>query len=362
VRLRSSFAGLCVCAIVSAFSTSAWALDGPEIYPGERALEDAANREGLVVVGNLAPGWANWAAVERAFAQRYPGVTLAYNDLGSVATVMALDRMRERPTIDVAYFFGLSAIDAHSRGLLSAYKPAGAERVAAGLRDADGAWTGVHHLPVVFVVNRKLAKILPRSWADLKKPEFKASVTYFDPVTTSIGLITVVAANAANGGTLDSLRPAIDYFTQLHKSGAIQKVETLGAYERFARGEIPVWITFEQDGVRLRQMPWASGAASDDIEIVYPSEGAASAVYAIGLVKGARNEAAGKLFVNFAFSETAQRLFADGFVRPALPGLPVGPETQRLPPNPRVEFVDLLRLSQRKPDIDRAWPRIVAGN
>ena len=69
-------------------------LDGGELYQGEQALYDAARDEGLVVSFDTGPTWANWAAQFKAFKARYPGVEIVYNDLGSAATVVALDKSR----------------------------------------------------------------------------------------------------------------------------------------------------------------------------------------------------------------------------------------------------------------------------
>src|SRR5690606_34109843 len=73
-------------------SGMAHAFDGPELYQGEQALYDAAKKEGMVVSFDTGPTWANWNAQFNAFKARYPGVELVYNDLGSAATVVALDK------------------------------------------------------------------------------------------------------------------------------------------------------------------------------------------------------------------------------------------------------------------------------
>ena len=55
------------------------------------------------------PTWANWAAQFAAFKKRYPAVEMTYNDLGSAATVVALEKARNRPQADTAYYFAASA-------------------------------------------------------------------------------------------------------------------------------------------------------------------------------------------------------------------------------------------------------------
>ncbi|MCK6444518.1 extracellular solute-binding protein [Elstera cyanobacteriorum] len=329
--------------------------DGPELYPGERALAEAAAKEGVVISANTALGWANWGAVVRAFGQRYPDVPLVYSDLGSTATVTQLDRLRERPPADTAYFYSLVALDAASRGLLAPHRPVNLDRLPGAAKDAEGLWVGVHTLPIAFVVNRKLVKTLPRTWADLRKPEFKGAITYPDPQTTTVGLTLAFAANIAAGGSLDSVRPGLEYFTALHKTGNVQRIDPGSAQTRFLRGEIPVWITFEADGLRVKHLD-----GMDEAEIILPADGTASAAYTLSLVKNARNAPGGKLWMNFALTETAQRLFAEGFVRPILPNLTLPPDLapRFAPLPPRSDIVDSLRATLRKADIDRAWPKL----
>ena len=142
-------------------------LDSPELYAGEKALYEAAKKEGMVVSFDTGPTWANWAAQFAAFKKRYPEVEIVYNDLGSAATVVALDKARNRPQADTAYYFAASAVDAVGKGLVAPFKPVNFDKLPAVFRDPDGRWFTIHSLTVAFVVNTKLVKNVPQSWADL---------------------------------------------------------------------------------------------------------------------------------------------------------------------------------------------------
>jgi putative spermidine/putrescine transport system substrate-binding protein len=346
---------LAACLLVGA---PARALDGPDLYAGESALYDAAVKEGLVVSSNTGANWANWGALAQAFAKRYPGVTLAYNDIGSGAAVIALDRVRAKPMVDTIYLFGIAGVDAASRGLLAGFKPVNFDKLPAPSRDADGRWFATHQMPVVFIVNKKLVKTVPRAWADLAKPEYKGAIVYADPRTSGAGQVTVFAANLAAGGSLETVRPGIEYLAELHRLGNVQRVDA-AAYVDFIKGKIPVWLGFEADGLRAK---YADGMG-DDVELVAPAEGTVAAPYTLSLVKGARNENAAKLWLNFALSDQGQRLFADGFVRPIVPELVLPPElASRLPKLAKVELLDPVRALLRKADIDSGWGQAVLGN
>jgi len=85
--------------VVAGAATAQTVLDSAELYPGEKALYEAARKEGMVVSFDTGPTWANWAAEFAAFKKRYPEVEIVYNDIGSAATVVALDKSRNRPRL-----------------------------------------------------------------------------------------------------------------------------------------------------------------------------------------------------------------------------------------------------------------------
>src|ERR1700690_3771751 len=104
--------GIAALMLMPALSQAQTVMDSAELYPGEKALYQAASKEGMVVSFDTGPTWANWAAEFSAFKKRYPAVEMAYNDLGSAATVIALDKARNRPQADTAYYFAASGVDA----------------------------------------------------------------------------------------------------------------------------------------------------------------------------------------------------------------------------------------------------------
>ena len=64
-----------IAALASVFAAGVAAqtvLDSPELYSGEKALYEAAKKEGMVVSFDTGPTWANWAAQFAAFKKRYP--------------------------------------------------------------------------------------------------------------------------------------------------------------------------------------------------------------------------------------------------------------------------------------------------
>ena len=332
--------------------------DTPELYGGERTLYDAAQKEGIVVSFDTGPTWANWAAEFAAFKKRYPNVEITYNDIGSGATVVALDKSRNRPQADTAYYFAASAYDAIRKDVVAPFKPVNFDKLPELFRDPDGRWFTVHSLTIAFIVNKKLVKTAPRSWADLLKPEFNSSVVYLDPRSTGVGQVMSFAANFGAGGDMNNLAPGFDYFAKLHKAGNVLRVEGTTPYAKFVKGEIPVWISYENDGLKAK---YADGMG-DDVEVVIPSEASVAAHYAVSLVKNDPNPNAGKLWLNFIMTDLGQGIFAQGYVRPAVPGVALSPDVAaKLPPAPQVRPLDVAAAAAHKADIDVGWAKAALG-
>jgi len=331
---------------------AAWALEGAELYPGEKALYAQAKQEGFCVSFDTGPEWANWKALFNAFRQRYADIELSYNDLGSAATVVALEKMRRRPQADTAYYFAASAVDAARKDLVAPFKPVHFERLPEVFREAEGRWFTIHTLNIAFLVNKQLVKQVPTGWADLLKPEYKNSITYLDPRSAGVGQVLTFAAAFGNGGNMDNVKPGTDYLGRLHAAGNVQRVEGTTPYAKFIKGEIPIWIGYENDGLKAKYVD-GMGAAC---EVVIPKEASVAAPYAISLVKNGPNPNAAKLWLNFILSEQGQQLFAQGFVRPAVPGIALPRDVAaKLPNAPQIHPLDVVKASAKKAEIDQLW-------
>jgi len=334
------------------------ATDSPELYAGERALYEAASKEGMVVSFDTGPTWANWAAQFAAFKKRYPAVEMTYNDLGSAATVVALDKARNRPQADTAYYFAASAVDASAKNVVAPFKPVNFDKLPAVFRHPEGEWFTIHSLTIALVVNTKLVKNVPQSWADLIKPEYKGSIVYLDPRSTGVGQVLAFAAAFGNGGDMDNVQPGIDYLGKLHKAGNVLRVLGTTPYAQFVKGEIPIWISYENDGLKAKH----TDGLGDQVAVVIPKEASAAAPYAISLVKNGPNPNAGKLWLNFIMTDMGQGIFAQGFVRPSVPGVTLPANVaDKLPAAEQVRPLDVIKAAAKKAEIDAGWTKAAAN-
>lgn len=331
-----------------------------ELYPGEKALYEAAKKEGKVFSYDTGPTWANWKGLFEAFQQRY-GIEIEWNDLGSGATVARLEKEKNNPQADTAYYFMPFGALAKEKGLTEGFKPVNFDKIPDVLKDPDGHWFSIHKGTVVFVINKKLVKDIPRSWMDLLDPKYKKCIVYLDPRTTGIGYAIVIATSYAHGGSIDNLKPGIEYLAKLQKAGNVRMIEKTTPYDKFIKGEIPIWITYDWNGYRAKYI----GGLGEDVEIVIPKEGTITAPYAISLVKGAPHPNAARLWLNFIMSEEGQKIFAKGFVRPILPDVELPPEVKEkfLPKEEYAKAIDVDWVKAQKVQKEAAemWASEVLG-
>ena len=171
---------------------------------------------------NCPPEWADWASQLRAIKDK-TGITVPPDNKNSGQTLAQLVAEKASPVADMAYYGVTFGIQAKKEGVTAAYKPAGWAEIPDGLKDPEGHWFTIHSGTLGFMVNVDAlkGKPVPRSWADLLKPEYKGLVGYLDPASAFVGYVGAVAVNNARGGSMDNFGPAIEWFKALKKNEPI---------------------------------------------------------------------------------------------------------------------------------------------
>ncbi|HHW14098.1 MAG TPA: extracellular solute-binding protein, partial [Firmicutes bacterium] len=239
-------------------------------------------------------------------------------------------------------------------------KPVHFDEIPPVLRSETGKWFCIHKGTVVIAVNKRLMKSVPTGWKDLLKPEYRKSIVYLDPRTAGIGYAIVLATAHAMGGSLDNLKPGIEYLAQLQKAGQIRMIEKTTEYDKFVKGEVPVWITYDFNAYRAKYV----GGLGDDVAIVIPKEGTITAPYAISMVKGAPHPNAAKLWLNFILSDEGQKIFAEGFVRPIRNvSFPESVKDKFLPASEyaRAKDINWVKAQEVQPAAAKLWGSMVLG-
>lgn len=293
-----------VCATQAALSAGLIAAAGFTVIAPQTAHADET-----AICYNCPPEWADWASQIKAIQQK-TGIRVPFDNKNSGQSIAQLMAEQKSPVADVVYLGVSSAFQAKDKGVIQPYKPAHWDDIPANLKDPQGYWFTIHSGTLGFFVNKDAleGKPVPRSWADLLKPEYKGMIGYLDPSSAFVGYAGAVAVNQALGGTLDNFEPGLDWFRKLKANAPIVPKQT--AYARVMSGEIPILLDYDFDAYRAKYKDHAN------VEFVIPKEGTISVPYVMSLVKGAPHEANGRKVLDFVLSDEGQKLWAEAYLRP----------------------------------------------
>jgi putative spermidine/putrescine transport system substrate-binding protein len=258
---------------------------------------------------NCPPEWADWGTQLKAIKEK-TGIAVPPDNKNSGQTLAQLVAEKASPVADMAYYGVTFGIQAKKEGVTAAYKPEFWAEIPDGLKDPEGHWFTIHSGTLGFMVNVSAlkGKPIPRSWADLLKPEYKGLVGYLDPASAFVGYVGAVAVNAVRGGTLDNFTPAIEYFKALKKNEPIVPKQT--SYARVLSGEIAILLDYDFNAYRAKYKDKAN------VEFVIPSEGTLVVPYVMSLVQKGPNANNGRKALDFVMSNEGQAIWANAFLRP----------------------------------------------
>ena len=223
-------------------------------------------------------------------------------------------------------------------GVVQPYKPAAWNDIPDGLKDPAGNWFTIHSGTLGFMVNVDAlkGKPIPKSWADLLKPEYKGLVGYLDPASAFVGYVGAVAVNQARGGTLADFGPGIEYFKQLMKNEPIVPKQT--SYARVLSGEIAILLDYDFNAYRAK---YKDGA---NVAFVIPTEGTLVVPYVMSLVAKAPHAADAKKALDFVLSDEGQAIWANAYLRPGACERDAEGRAGEVPAGQRVRAREVRRL------------------
>ncbi len=160
----------------------------------------------------------------------------------------------------------------------------------------------------------------PKCWKDLLKPIYKGEIQMANPNssgTAYTALATIVQVFGEDGG--------FDFMKKLHKNISQYTKSGSAPIKAAARGENTIGIVFLADAVNLTVKGFP-------IKAVAPCEGTGYEIGGMSVIKGARNLASAKKFVDWALTAPAQELGAKvkQFETPANKHSKVPPEAPKL--------------------------------
>jgi putative spermidine/putrescine transport system substrate-binding protein len=282
-------------------------------------LEAKTKAEGALNSYGMPPDWTNFGEIWDGFLPKY-GLTHSDTDMSSAEEIQKFDAEKNNPVADIGDIgiqFGPVAVAA---GAVAAYKPTRWDKIPDYAKDPDGYWMCWYTGTVSFAVNTALVKNVPKTWADLLKPEYKGQVAISDPRNSGQGAMTVLAATFANGGDEKNLDPGFAYFDKLNKAGNFTPVAPSKA--NVEKGEAPIAILWDYNALPMRD-DLAAVSPAVPIEVVIPSDGTTQAPYCHIINKYAAHPNAAKLFREYILTDEVQILQAKKYARPLVQGVQI---------------------------------------
>ncbi|MEJ8854460.1 ABC transporter substrate-binding protein [Variovorax robiniae] len=268
-------------------------------------VSSMASAQQVNVICSVQADWCNMIATVYA---RTTGVKINLALKGSGEALAQLMAEKENPKTDV-WFGGTGDphLQAAELGLTLEYKSPTLMQLypwAQEQAQQSGYKTvGIYSGPLGFGYNTELIKKkkldIPRSWADLLKPEYKGDIQVANPASSGTAY-TMIATLVQLMGE----EKAFDYLKALHKNVGQYTRTGVGPIKAVARGETAVSISFIHDAPQERM-------AGFPVETVTPSEGTGAEIGSMSIVKGARNLAEAKKFYEWALTPQAQTFGAN---------------------------------------------------
>ena len=179
------------------------------------------------------------------------------------------------------------------------------------MKDPGGRWLGDYWGVVSFGVNSNVVKNVPKSWADLLKPEYANQVALNgSPLSSGSAVAGVFSAALANGGSLSNVGPGINFFARLKDAGNFVPVQATP--QTIASGQTPIVIDWDYLNLAyIKEFPAAK------IKVSIPSKGVYGAFYAQAISRYAPHPWAARLWQEFVYSDAGQLLWLKGYSHPA---------------------------------------------
>lgn len=311
MKMKRVLAASASMTVIIAMTGGAWAQNDLD------ALYEAAKAEGMLTTIALPHDWCGWGDIIAGFKAKYPGIEVneLNPDAGSADEIEAIKANQgntgpQAPdVIDVGLAFGPSAT---AEGLLLPYKVSTFDGIE--VKDPDGHWYGGYYGVMSFEVNTDLVDNVPQDWADLLKDEYANAVALAgDPRASAQAILGVYAAGLSVTGGDAAAAPAagLDFFKQLNDKGNF--VPVIGKASSIAQGTTPIIIRWDYNALADRD----TLAGNPPIEVVVPQTGVLAGVYAQAISAYAPHPNAGKLWLEYIYSDEGQIGFLNGYCHPA---------------------------------------------
>lgn len=289
---------------------------------GGSMLLDAARKEGHLTTVAVGVPFSYYEPLVEAY-QKFAGFDVdlqhpTYPATSQINDLADAKNAKKKPPYDVVEMTQSTAEQAHDRGLLDPYVSSLWVDIPSLFKDADGYWSAAYYGLVSFIVNPgATAGFVPRSWDELahsKKTPKGSFAMLGDPRTGQpfeggLGLLTVMSAAIANGGSVDDVTPGLDLLGELADKGIFDLKEPsslLALPDDAGSKKTPINVLYSFDLPLARHSGTTGGVT---VEGHAPSDGLVAGFYPQAIAADAEHRSAARLWIEFLQSDQAAALF-----------------------------------------------------
>jgi len=213
---------------------------------------------------------------------------------------------KDNPQADVVWgTAATSLLVCDNVGMLTGYAPKGMENFKAGfydMKNKEPHWVGIKAYMTGIVGNtiemKRLGLKMPQSYADLLDPMYKGYVVMPNPASSGTGFLTVSAILQIMGE-----KAGWEYLDNLDKNIAVYTHSGSKPAKMAGKGEFPIGISFAYRGFKQK-------AAGEPVEIAFPKEKSGWELEANALIKKPKIKPEAKVFLDWAVSDDAMKMYA----------------------------------------------------
>jgi iron(III) transport system substrate-binding protein len=266
------------------------------------ALSAPAFAQQVNIICSVQAEWCNNMATVYS---RTTGTKVNLSLKGSGEALAQLIAEKENPKTDI-WFGGTGDphLQAAEQGLTLEYKspslPQLHDWAQAQAKQSGYKTVGIYSGPLGFGYNPELLKkkklAVPKTWADLLKPEYKGDIQVANPASSGTAYTMIATLVQLMGED-----KAFEYLKGLHKNVSTYTRSGTAPIKAVARGETAVSISFVHDGPGERMQGFP-------VETITPTDGTGAEIGSMSIIKGARNMDAAKKFYEWALTPSAQEI------------------------------------------------------
>ena len=250
---------------------------------------------------------AEWCNMISTVYARTTGVKVNVSMKGSGEALAQIIAEKDNPKTDI-WFGGTGDphLQAAEQGLTLEYKsptlPQLQEWAQQQAKQSGYKTVGIYSGPLGFGYNPELLakkKLqVPKTWADLTKPEYKGDIQVANPASSGTAYTMIATLVQLMGED-----KAYDYLKALHKNVSAYSRSGTGPIKAVARGETAVSISFVHDGPGEKMQGFP-------VETITPADGTGAEIGSMSIIKGSRNLEAARKFYEWALTPAAQEMAA----------------------------------------------------